>query len=82
MITILQRERHGYSEHRGRSPESIARRLYGRRASVRYSSDRNDLHRATVVVPTSAPGTMLVEATWFLDDAALAAASPLDTPEG
>lgn len=37
-------------EHRGQSPESIARRIYGRSARVRYSPDPNNPHDMVVRV--------------------------------
>lgn len=72
MITV--RDRRTRETHQGRSPESIARRLYGRRAWVQYSPDPNTPWQATVVTPVPREvSTYNVEADWFLGDEALAA---------
>lgn len=77
MITI--RDRRTGEDHRGRSPETIARRLYGTRAEVRYSPDPNTPWQAVVVTPARGQVSAYnVEGEWFLDDAALAAAEHPD----
>lgn len=65
---------------RGRSPQSIARRLYGRRAWVAVGSTVNlgidGYVMANVLMPTaSSDPANVVLAQWLLDQAALAAAA-------
>lgn len=61
---------------RGKSPESIARRLYGKRAWVRYSGDPNRRWQLLVLTPAprAGDGASNIEAEWYADEAARAAA--------
>lgn len=64
MITV--RDRRG-EEHRGRSIGSVARRVYGRRAIVRYSPDPNNPFPLMVVTPARyQPQAYDVHAEWRL----------------
>lgn len=76
---IEVRTTHGGS-HRGRSPQTIARRLYGKNATIRFGSMANlgiDGY-VEVTVTTPVPGQINVSnvrASWLLDQAALDAAA-------
>lgn len=73
---IAVKDRRSGETHRGRSPESIARRLYGRRAVVQYSPDPNTPWQAQVIIWQPMANASSVEADWYLDKEARAAAEP------
>lgn len=69
MIEVRER---GGGVLRGKSPESIARRVYGRRATVHYGGESvrnrhvNGFVQAEVCTPAAAGG-YLIEAVWVMD---------------
>jgi hypothetical protein len=76
-VTITIRDRHTGEDYRGRSPESIARRVWARRTTVVYSPDPNSDWLATVVRKDQR-GYTHVLAELFLTDKAWAAREDTD----
>ena len=50
-ISIVARNTSGATEHKGKTVESIVRRLYGDKAFIRYSADRNPHDVGLIVSP-------------------------------
>lgn len=67
-IRILQGDdAHRNRTYRGLTVESIARRLYGRRAEIRWSRDQNASEGGTIVVPVPTGGWSVM-ATFRYED--------------
>ena len=65
-ISIVARNMPGATEHKGKTVESIVRRLYGKKASIRYSADSNSTETGLIVTPAHKnPGAYNVHARVF-----------------
>ena len=62
-ISIVARNTSGATEHKGKTVESIIRRLYGAKATFRISQDRNSPEAGLIVTPAYRdPGSYNVQA--------------------
>lgn len=66
-IRIMDRHSSDATDHKGRTVESIVRRLYGKKAFIRYSADRNAPEVGLVVIPAG-QNSYNVEAKVFAAD--------------
>ena len=65
-ISIVARGNSGATEHKGKTVESIVRRLYGAKATFRISQDRNSPEAGLIVTPAYRdPGGYNIQARVF-----------------
>lgn len=55
-INIIHRNTSGTIDYKGRTVESIVRRLFGTKAVIRYSADHNSPEAGMIVTPTISGG--------------------------